>query len=169
MLLRKNTTFSEVITTCIPNGPHCGKKETKKCQISQISSIPFRPGWVSNIWSDISCSSITVLCIDTSRRKWNFWTSHPWAWPTDMPSKSSRSLNKICGNLGLGTPLNKIQERVVPTHITKERENMGSIRTTNPSRKKRRTPKRQRKILGSGATSMRTLDITLQTVARSSH
>jgi hypothetical protein len=65
--------------TCIPNGPHCSKKETKQCQISQISSIPCAPSWVSKIQSDIWCSSITVLCIDTSRLKWNFWTSHPWA------------------------------------------------------------------------------------------
>jgi hypothetical protein len=51
MLLRNNTTLSEVMTTCIPNGPHCGKKETKKCQSSQISSIPCAPSWVSNIQS----------------------------------------------------------------------------------------------------------------------
>jgi hypothetical protein len=85
----------------IPNGPHCSKKETKQCQISQISSIPCTPSWVSKIQSDISCSNIMVLCIDTSIPKWNFWTSHPWARPTDMPSKSSRSSNKGCDNLGL--------------------------------------------------------------------
>jgi hypothetical protein len=72
MLLRKNTTLSEVMTTCIPNGPHNGKKETKQCQILQISSIPCAPSWVSKIQSDIWCSSIAVLCIDTSRLKWNF-------------------------------------------------------------------------------------------------
>jgi hypothetical protein len=63
---------SEVMRTYIPNGPHCGKKETKQCQISQISSIPCTPRWVSKIQSDIWCSSIMVLCIDTSRLKWNF-------------------------------------------------------------------------------------------------
>jgi hypothetical protein len=52
-----------------------------------------------------------VLCIDTSRQKWNLWTSHPWARSTDMPSKSSRRSNKRCDNLGLGTPHRKIQER----------------------------------------------------------
>jgi hypothetical protein len=155
--------------TCIPNGPHCGKKETKQCQSSQISSIPCAPRWVSNIQSDIWCSSIMVLCIDTSRLKWNFWTSHPWARPTDMPSKSSRSSNKRCDNLGLGTPHNKIQERVAPTHRTKDRENMDSIRTTSPSRKQRRTPERQRKIPGSGATSIRALGITLLIAAQRSH
>jgi hypothetical protein len=29
MILRNNTTLSDVMTTCIPNGPHYGKKETK--------------------------------------------------------------------------------------------------------------------------------------------
>jgi hypothetical protein len=59
----------EVMRTCIPNGPHCSKKETKQCQISQISSIPCAPSWVSKIQRDIWCSSIAVLCIDTSRPK----------------------------------------------------------------------------------------------------
>jgi hypothetical protein len=77
MLLRNNTTPLEVMMTCIPNGPHCGKKETKQCQSSQISSIPCAPRWVSNIQSDIWFSSIAVLCIDTSRPKWIFWTSCP--------------------------------------------------------------------------------------------
>jgi hypothetical protein len=78
-------------------------------------------------------SSIMVLCIDTSRPKWNFYTSHPWVWLTDMLSKSSRSSNKRRGNLGQGTPHNKSWERVAPTHIKKDRENMDSIRTTSPS------------------------------------
>ena len=69
MLLRNNTTLSKVMTTCIPNGPHCSKKETKHCQISQISSIPCAPRWLSKIQSDIRCSSIATLYIDTSRLK----------------------------------------------------------------------------------------------------
>jgi hypothetical protein len=116
MLLRKNTTLSEVMTTCIPNGPHCGKKETKQCHISQIYFTPCAPRWVSKIRSEIRCSSIAVLCIDTYKPKWNLWTSHTLAWPTDMSSKLSRSSNKICDSLGLGTPHNKSQERASPTH-----------------------------------------------------
>jgi hypothetical protein len=46
MLLRNNNTMSEVMTTCIPNEPHCGKKETKQCHISQIPSIPCTESWV---------------------------------------------------------------------------------------------------------------------------
>jgi hypothetical protein len=168
MLLRNNTTLSEVMTTCIPNGPHCSKKETKQCQISQISSILCAPSWVSKIRSDIWCSSIAVLSIDTSRPKWNCWTSHPWARPTNMLSKSSRSSNKRRGNFGLGTPHNKSQEREAPTHQTKDRAKMDSIRTTSTSRKQRRTPERQRKIPESGATSIRALGITLMIVAQSS-
>jgi hypothetical protein len=154
--------------TYIPNGPHCGKKETKQCQISQIYSIPCAPIWVSKIQSDIWCSSIIVLCIDTSKLKWNFWKYCPWACPTDMPSKLGRSSNKRCGNLGLRTPHNKSQESAAPNHRIKDRENMGNIRTTSPSRRQRRTPEIKRKILGSGATSIRSLGITLLTSAQSS-
>jgi hypothetical protein len=84
-------------------------------------------------------------------------------------SKLSRSSNKRCGNLGLGTPHRKIQERVAPTHIKNDKENMDSIKTTSPSHKQTRTTERQRKILGSGANSIRALGITLLIVAQSSH
>jgi hypothetical protein len=168
VLLRNNTTMSKVMTTCIPNGPHCGKKETKQFQSSQISSIPSAPSWVSKIQSDIWCSSIVVLCIDTSRPKWNFWTSRPWAWHTDLSSKSIKRSNKRHDNLVLGTPHSKIKEREAPTHRTKYRENMDNISTTSPIRMQRRTPKRQKKIPGSGATSIRALGITLLTATQSS-
>jgi hypothetical protein len=169
MLLRNNTTLSEVMMTCIPNRPHCGKKETKQCHISQTSSIPFTPSWVSKIQKYIWCSIIMVLCIYTSRSKWNFWTSHPWAQPIDMPSKSSRSSNKRSDNLGLGTPHKKSQERAAPTHRTKDKENMDIIRIAIPRCKQSRTLERQRNILGSGATSIRALGITLLTATQSSH
>jgi hypothetical protein len=57
----------------------------------------------------------------------------------------------------------------ISTHRTKDRAKMDNIRTTSTSRKKRWTPERQRKIPGSGATSMRALVITLLTVAQSNH
>jgi hypothetical protein len=157
MVLRNNTTLLEVMTTCTQNGPHCGRKETKQCPSSQISSIPCAPSWVSNILSDIWYSSIATVCIDTSRLKWSFWTYHPWARPTDISSKSSRSSNKRCDNLGLGTPHNKIQERASQTCRTKDRENIDHLKTTSIGHKKIRTPKIQRKILGSGVTSIRAL------------
>jgi hypothetical protein len=37
MLLRNNTTPLEVMTTCIQNGSHCGRKESKLCPSLQIS------------------------------------------------------------------------------------------------------------------------------------
>ena len=74
-VIRNNNTLSKFMMTCTPNGPHCDKKETKQCQISQTSSIPCAPSWVSKIQSNIWCSNITMLCIDTFIPKWNFWTS----------------------------------------------------------------------------------------------
>jgi hypothetical protein len=105
---------------------------------------------------------------DTSILKWNFWTSHPWARPTDMSSKSDRSSNKRRNNLGLGTPHKKCQERASPTHKTKDRIKMDSIRIAISSHKKR-TLERQRKMLGSDVTSIRAVGITLLTAAQSSH
>ena len=166
MLLRNNTTLLEIIMTCTQNGPHCRRKETKRCLSSHISSIPCAPRWVSKILRNIWCSNIVAICIYTSRMKWTFWTSHPWAQPTDILSKSSISSNKRCRNFGLGTPHNKIQERAAPTHRTKGRENMDSIRTTSPRCKQRRTPKIQRKIPGSGVTSIKYLGITLLTATQ---
>jgi len=152
--------MSKVMMTCIPNGPHYDRRETKQCQISQIYSIPCVPSWVSKSQSDIWCSRIAVIFIDTSRQKWNLWTYSPWVWPINMSSKSSKISNKGWENLGLGTPHNKSQKRAAPTYRTKDRENMDNIRKTIPSHMQRRTLKVQRRILGSGTTSLRSLGIT---------
>jgi hypothetical protein len=50
---------------------------------------------------------------------------------------------------------------VAPTHRTKDRAKIDNLRTTSPGHKKIRTPERQRKIPGSGATSIRAPGITL--------
>jgi hypothetical protein len=168
MPLRKNITLLDVMMTCIQNGPHYGKKGTKQCQISQICSIPCAPSWVSKILSDIWCSRTKEVYIDTSRHKWSFWTSHPWVRPIDMSSKSSKSLNKICVSLGLGTPHSRSRARAFPTCRTKDRAKMGNLRKTSPNRKQRRTMGRQRKILGSGVTSIRAPGISLLIVSQSS-
>jgi hypothetical protein len=68
-----------------------------------------------------------------------------------------------------GTPHSKIQGRATPTHREKDKVKMESIRTTIPRHKQRRTLERQRKILGSGATSIRALGITLLNPAQRSH
>jgi hypothetical protein len=126
MLLRNKTTMLEVMTTCIQYGPHSGRKETKMCQISPMSSIPCTPRYVSNIMSDVWCKSIVVFYIDTSKNKWSFWTYHSLEWPIDIFSKLSRSLNKRGAILGLGTPHRKRRERESKTCRTKDRENMGT-------------------------------------------
>jgi hypothetical protein len=86
-----------------------------------------------------------------------------------MLSKSSRGSNKRRENLGLGTPHNKSQERATPTHRIKDIAKMDNIRIMSPRHKKIRTPKRQRKISGSGGTYIRALGITLLTATQSSH
>jgi hypothetical protein len=53
-----------------------------------------------------------------------------------MSSKSSRSLNKRRGNLGLGTPRRKIRERESPTHRKKDISNMEILKKTSLSYKK---------------------------------
>jgi hypothetical protein len=59
-----------------------------------------------------------------------------------MSSKLSKSLNKRCRSLGLGTPHSRSIARETLTHKKKERENMGSLETTILSHKKRRTMER---------------------------
>jgi hypothetical protein len=142
MLLKNNTTLLEFMMTCIQDGPHCDRKGTKQCQSSQISFIPCTLSWVSNILSDIWCSSTTTVCIDTSKNKWIFWTSCPWLRLIDMLSKSSKSLKKRRENLGLGTSHNRSRERETPSHRTKGRVNMESRRTTSLSCKQRRRMER---------------------------
>jgi hypothetical protein len=63
----------------------------------------------------------------------------------------------------------KSRKGQAPTHRTKDREKMDHLRTTSPGRKKRRTPERQRKIPGSGVTSIRAPGITLLIATQRSH
>jgi hypothetical protein len=54
----------------------CVRKGTRQYQISPIFSIPCTPNWVSKTLNDIWCSNTVVVCIDTFKQKWSFWTSH---------------------------------------------------------------------------------------------
>jgi hypothetical protein len=99
----------------------------------------------------------------------DFWTSCPWARPIDMPSKSSKRLNKKCGSLGLGTPHNKSRAVEALTHGAKDKAKMGNLMKTIPIHKQRRTMVRRTKIPGSGVTSIRAPGITLLIVAQISH
>jgi hypothetical protein len=83
--------------------------------------------------------------------------------------KIEQKLKQKTRQFGPGNPSQQNPGKGGPNPRTKDREKMDSIRTTSTSRKQRRTPERQRKIPGSGATSIRALGITLLTVAQSSH
>jgi hypothetical protein len=85
-----------------------------------------------------------------------------------MLSKSNRSSKKRHDNLVLVTLCSKNQEREAPTYITKDKENMESIRTTSPRSKKIKTLERQRSILESDATSIRAIGMTLPIATQSS-
>jgi hypothetical protein len=82
--------------------------------------------------------------------------------------KIEQKLKQITLQFGPGNPHSKSQERDAPTHKTKDRENMDSIKTTSPRHKQIRKLERQRNIPGSGATSIRSLGITLLIVAQRS-
>jgi hypothetical protein len=157
------------MTTYIQDGSHYDRKGTKPCQISPMSSIPCTLRWVSKTLSAIWCSSIAMVYIDTSKHKCSFWTFLPWAWPINMLSKSSRSLNRRHDSLGMKKPHNRSREKVAPTHRTKGKKRMGSLRTTSPNRKQIRTMGRQRKTLGNCASSIRSPGITPLNVAQRSH
>jgi hypothetical protein len=60
-------------------------------------------------------------------------------------------------------------ERASPTHRTKERERMENLRKTSLIHKQIRTMGRQRKTLGSGASSIRALGITPLNVTKIIH
>jgi hypothetical protein len=155
--------------TYIQDGPHYGRKGTKQCHSSPMSSISCAPSWVSKTLSDIYCSSTVTVYIDTSIQKWIFWTFHSWALPINMLSKSSRSLNRRHDNLGLQTPHRKSREKATPTRRTKGRERMGSLSKTSTNRKQTRTMGRQIKTLGNGVSSIRSPSITLLNVTQRSH
>ena len=86
-----------------------------------------------------------------------------------MMSKLRISLNRRHGCLGLETPHSSSMEKVSPNGRTKGRARMDSLRTTGLSHKQRRTMGRQRKTLGSGASSIRSPNIKPLNVSQSSH
>jgi hypothetical protein len=168
MLLRNNTTLLEATMTNIRDEPHCDRKGTRQYHVSQISSIPFTPTWVSRTPNNIWCSSTITFCIDTSKQESSFWTSHHWERHFNMLSKSSRNLNRRSESLDLQFPHNRSRVKATPTHIKKDRVRMDNLRTTSQRRKQRRVMRRRRKTLGSGVNSIKSPGITSMNVARSS-
>ena len=69
MLLRNNNTMLEAMMTSIRDGPHFDGKGTRQYQISQISSIPCAPRWISRTLNDIRCSSTATVIQNTSKHK----------------------------------------------------------------------------------------------------
>jgi hypothetical protein len=78
-----------------------------------------------------------------------------------MSSKSSRSSNKRHVKFGPGNPSQKNPGKGGPNPQNKGQRKYDRLRTTSPGHKQRRTPERQRKIPGSGVTSIRAPGITL--------
>jgi hypothetical protein len=77
-----------------------------------------------------------------------FWTSHPWAQPIDMPSKSSRSSNKRRGNLGLGTPHKKIQEKGGPNPPNKGQRKDGQYQDNQSKPQAKKDTRKTKKDIG---------------------
>jgi hypothetical protein len=105
--------------TYTQNGPHCGRKETKQCSSSQISVIPCAPIWASRILSQIWCSSITMVCIDTYSDKMEF---------LDIPSlgttyryviKIEQKLKQKMWKFGLGNPSQQKPRKGGPNPLKK--------------------------------------------------
>ena len=90
MASRKNITPWGAMRTSTSNGPRCGNKGIKVCTNWQICSIPCAQSWVLKIQRDIWCSSTTIFCTDTFRRKWSSSTLHRLAQHIAMPPRSSR-------------------------------------------------------------------------------
>jgi hypothetical protein len=65
-----------------------------------------------------------------------------------MLSRSSINLSRRGESLDLQTPHSQSREKAAPTHKTRDRENMVSLRTTSPSHNPRRVMRSQRKDTG---------------------
>jgi hypothetical protein len=169
MPLKNNTTLLEATRTSTPDGPPCVRKGTRQYQISPIFSIPCAPNWVSKTLSDIWCSNTVVFCIDTFKQKWSFWTSHHWVRHIDMLSRSSRNLSRRGESLDLQTPHSQSREKVAPTHKTRDREKMATLRTTSPSCNTRRVMRRSKKDTENGVNTIKSLGTTPKNVTPSSH
>jgi hypothetical protein len=83
--------------------------------------------------------------------------------------KIEQKLKQKTQPFGSRNPHSRSKKREAPTNRTKDRENMGNLRTTSPSHKKIRTMGRRRKIPGSGVTSIRAPGITLLITTQRSH
>jgi hypothetical protein len=101
------------------------------------------------------------LYTDTSKLKWIFWKSHHLVLLIDMLLKSSRNLStKINESLGLQIHNN---QSFIKTTLT------NSLPKTNPSHRKRRVTRRQRRTPENGVISTKSPGTTPMNVAQNSH
>jgi hypothetical protein len=110
-----------------------------------------------------------VVCIDTFKQKWSFWTSPHWARLIDTLSRSSRNLSRKGESLDLQTPHSRSREKAAPTHTTRDQVEMVSLRTTSPSHNTRRAMRRRRRTRENGVSTIKSLGTTPKNVAPSSH
>jgi hypothetical protein len=65
-----------------------------------------------------------------------------------MLSRSSRNLSRRGESLDLQTPHSRSREKVAPTHKTRDRENMVTLRTTSPSLQPKKGNEKSKKDMG---------------------
>jgi hypothetical protein len=169
MPLNKNTIILEATRTSTPDGPPCVRKGTRHYQISPIFSIPCTPNWVSKNLSDIWCSSNATVCIDTFKQKWSFWTSPHWVQLINVLSRSSINLSIRGESLDLQIPHNRRREKEPPTHTTRYKSKMATLRTTIPSCNRRRAMRRRRRTRENGVNTIKSLGTTLKNSTPSIH
>jgi hypothetical protein len=104
-----------------------------------------------------------VVCIDTFKQKWIFWTFPHWVWLIDMLSRSSRR-GEI---LDLQTPHSRSREKAALTHTIRDIENMATLKTTSPSLNTIMEMRRRR--MENGVNTIKSLGTTPKNVAPSSH
>jgi hypothetical protein len=75
--------------------------------------------------------------------------------------KIKQKLKQKTQQFGHGNSPKKKPGKGAPTRKKKDKAKKNNLRTTTPGHKQGRTPKRQRKISGSGATSISAPGITL--------
>jgi hypothetical protein len=168
MPLNNITTMLAATRTSTPDGPPCVGKETREYQISPIFSIPCTPNYVSKTLSDIWCLNTAVVCIDTLKNKWIFWTSHHCVWLIDMLSRSSKNLSRRGKSLDLQTPHSRSRAKVAPTHTTRNREKMATLRKTSPSHNTRRVMRSRRRTHENGVNTIKSLGTRPKNAAPSS-
>jgi hypothetical protein len=99
--------------------------------------------------------------------KWNFWTSRPWAQPTDMCQNRAEAQTKDV-TIWAWEPSQQKPGKGSPNPQNKGQRKDGQYQDNQSKPQAKKDTERQRKILGSGVTSIRSLGITLLTVAQSS-